>query len=298
MAIRTFCILLLAILLLEAPESGWAQEVEEHMYYFLTEVEVISDPPGADVYFVPADEFDEARLCDERYVRGYRIPEGQSNTTTLQRERNYTVVFERGGQRRIRYNVRPIYGRPYTVRVEFNVELPVEVWSDPPGAAVYFIPTSDFVEARLSDPQYMMRYRISEGNTNTATTQREGSYMVVFELNGRRAIRHNQRVIRGAVNRVGAVFSIPYVSVEVWSYPSRATVYFVPEDLFDLSLLNGGDALRRFRIREGVTNTTTSQREGTYAVILELEGSLGVIEGYEVAADKANRLGIRFEEAP
>jgi hypothetical protein len=63
----------------------------------LVSVTVESEPPGADVYFVPATDFNTDMLKQRALLAPYQIPEGPTNTVTAQRERTFRVVFELNG---------------------------------------------------------------------------------------------------------------------------------------------------------------------------------------------------------
>lgn len=81
----------------------------------------------------------------------------------------------------------------------------VDIESDPAGATVYFIPQYEFSDSLLADSQRLRRYRVSEGETNTRTWQRERLYVVVFQIGTDTVVIQNVDVVLGRPNIVSTI---------------------------------------------------------------------------------------------
>lgn len=85
-------------------------------------VDVWSTPPGAQVFFVPEQNFDSTMVDDPQALSGWEIQEGPTNVTTRQYERSYAVVFICGGALRVLRDVHVVFGYPN----EVGTTLPVD----------------------------------------------------------------------------------------------------------------------------------------------------------------------------
>jgi hypothetical protein len=86
--------------------------------------------------------------------------------------------------------------------------------------------------------------------------------------------------------------------VTIWSVPTGAIVYFVPEEQFTLELIKDSSLMERYRLQEGPTDLESWQLERLYAVVFECGDSvLKVLRNVSVRGGANNRVGLRLRHA-